>query len=212
MPSVETFLAFLGAAIVLAVIPGPSVLFIVGRSIAHGRRIGLVSVIGADLGLLLMAVLVAFGVGALITASEVAYWMIKIGGIAYLIYLGVQAIRHRKRDAAPSEEGAYPRGLGKALGQAFIVGATNPKTLAILTAALPQFVDPAAGATWAQLLVFGLTFWVLALVTDSAWALSAGAARDWFARSAKRREALSASGGAMMIALGGVLALESRAR
>ncbi|MFT4306176.1 MAG: LysE family translocator [Microbacterium sp.] len=209
MPSAETFLAFLAAATVLAVIPGPSVLFIVGRSVAHGRRVGLLSVIGADLGLLLMAVLVAFGVGALTAASELASLALKIGGIAYLIYLGIQAIRHRKRDATPPQEGA-PRSPGKALGQAFVVGATNPKTLAILTAALPQSVRPDAGATWAQLLVFGVIFWLLALVADSVWALGAGAARDWFARSARRREALGAAGGTMMIALGAVLALENR--
>ncbi|MFT4051447.1 MAG: LysE family translocator [Microbacterium sp.] len=211
MPSAQTLLAFLGVAAVLAVIPGPSVLFIVGRSVAHGRRVGLLSVIGADLGLLLMAVLVAFGIGALITASEVAYGVIKVGGILSLVFLGVQAIRHRKRDATPSDAGTS-HSPARALGQAFVVGATNPKTLAILTAALPQFVSPDAGATWAQLLVFGVIFWGLALLSDSVWALGAGTARDWLARSAKRREALGAAGGVMMITLGGVLALESRAR
>lgn len=209
MPSPTTLLAFLAAAAVLVAIPGPSVLFIVGRSIARGRRIGILTVLGTDLGLLLLALAVAFGVGAVIAASEVAFWVIKIAGAGYLVYLGVQAIRHRRADGQSSSD--TRRGALAELGQSFLVGVANPKTLAICTAVFPQFVDPAAGAVAPQLVVFALIFWVLAMVSDSVWALAAGSARAWFARSPRRREHLAVGGGVMMIALGGYVALAKRA-
>ena len=209
MPSLATLLAFLATSAVLVAIPGPSVLFIVGRSIAHGRRVGILSVLGTDLGLLVLALVVAFGVGALIAASEVAYWVIKILGATYLVYLGVQAIRHRKSNSEQST--GTRRGVFAALGQSFLVGVTNPKSLAICTAVFPQFVDPTAGLVSEQLVVFAVIFWVLAMCSDSVWALAAGSARTWFARSPRRREHLAAGGGFMMIALGGFLAFAKRA-
>ena len=209
MPSPTTLLAFVAAAAVLVAIPGPSVLFIVGRSIARGRRIGILTVLGADLGLLVLALAVAFGVGALITASEVAFWAIKIAGAGYLVYLGVQAIRHRRVEGQRSSRAR--RGALAELGQSLVVGVTNPKTLAICTAVFPQFVDPAAGAVSAQLAVFAVIFWLLAMFSDSVWALASGFARTWFARSPRRRERLAIGGGAMMIALGGYVALAKRA-
>lgn len=208
MPSLATLLAFVATCAVLVAIPGPSVLFIVGRSIAHGRRVGVLTVAGTDLGLLVLALVVAFGVGALIAASEVAFWAIKVAGAVYLVYLGAQAIRHRKSNAM-RPEGAR-RGVFAALGQSFLVGVTNPKTLAICTAVLPQFVDPAAGSVPTQLVLFAVIFWVMAMLSDGVWALAAGSARAWFARSTRRREHLAGGGGVMMITLGGYLAAAKR--
>jgi len=122
----------------------------------------------------------------------------------------VRTIAQRKAHAAVTTD-ASPQRLRRVFGQAMVVGFTNPKTLAFFVAVLPQFASPAAGPIPLQLAVFGLLFAVIAFCSDSVWALIAGSARDWFARSPKRIETLSATGGAMMIALGGVLALARRA-
>jgi Putative threonine efflux protein len=207
MLPLPNLLAFLAAAIVLVIMPGPTVLFVVGRSLALGRRGGLLSVLGNALGLIPIIVAVAFGVGAIITQSIVVFTILKIAGAAYIVYLGVQAIRHRKRTAAAVTAGVAPKSAGRMLAEGFVVGVTNPKTIAFFLAVLPQFVAPSAGWVPGQLLLLGGIFVVLALVSDGAWALAAGSARDWFARSPKRVERLGTTGGVMMIGLGGVLAL-----
>jgi threonine/homoserine/homoserine lactone efflux protein len=204
MPPIENFFAFAVTAAVIIVIPGPSVLFTIGRSIAFGRRAGFLSVAGNSLGIIPAILAVAFGVGAIVAASVVAFTVLKIAGGLYLAWLGIQAIRHRH--AHVSGISRVPSSSWKLLRQGFIVGFTNPKTLAFFLAVLPQFVDPAAGAVWAQLLLLGLTFQAIALVCDSVWALAAGTARAWFAKSPRRISTLSGAGGVMMIGLGGTLA------
>ena len=201
----ENLVAFALASVVIIVIPGPSVLFVIGRSIALGRRAGVLSVVGNSLGTIPAVLAVAFGVGAIVASSIVAFTVIKIVGAVYLVWLGIQAIRHR-RDAAARTVGG-PRSSWTLLRQGIVVGMTNPKTIAFFVAVLPQFVSPSAGPVWAQLLVLGLLFQVLALLCDGTWALAAGTAREWFARSPKRISALSGAGGVMMIGLGGTLAL-----
>lgn len=208
MIPLPNLLAFLAAAIVLVLMPGPTVLFVVGRSLALGRRGGLLSVLGNSLGLLPPVALVALGVGALVAESVVAFTVVKFAGAAYLIYLGIQAIRHRNRTSEKVMDGlAAPRSTFRLLFEGFLVGITNPKSIAFFVAVLPQFVDPAAGAVPLQLLVLGLIFIALALASDSMWALAAGGARDWFARSPKRISRLGAAGGVLMIGLGGALAV-----
>ncbi|TQK20611.1 threonine/homoserine/homoserine lactone efflux protein [Microbacterium sp. SLBN-154] len=201
----ENVAAFVVASVVIILIPGPSVLFVVGRSIALGRRAGVLSVVGNAIGTVPAVVAVAFGVGAIVASSVVAFTALKIAGALYLIYLGVQAIRHRRERVGAASTPAV--GTRRLLRQGFIVGLTNPKTIAFFVAVLPQFVEPAAGAVWAQLLVLGLIFQALALVCDSAWALAAGTARAWFATSPRRMATMSGTGGVMMIGLGGTLAL-----
>jgi threonine/homoserine/homoserine lactone efflux protein len=207
MIPLPNLLAFLAAAIVLVIMPGPTVLFVVGRSLSLGRRGGLLSVVGNALGLIPIIVAVAFGVGALIAESIVVFTIIKFAGAAYIVYLGIQAIRHRKRVAAAVASGVGHKSARRMLGEGFLVGVTNPKTIAFFLAVLPQFVSPDAGWVPGQLLLLGGIFVVLALLSDGAWALAAGSARDWFARSPKRVEHLGTTGGVMMIGLGGVLAL-----
>ncbi|MHA7264314.1 LysE family translocator [Arthrobacter sp. TMN-37] len=207
MVPMDNLLAFAIASVVLIVIPGPSVLFVIGRSIALGRRAGVLSVLGNSLGTVPVILAVAFGVGAVVASSVVAFTAIKIAGGAYLAWLGVQAIRHRHRHAPVRDTRRGPASALKLVGQGAVVGVTNPKTLAFFVAVLPQFVDPAAGAVWAQMLLLGFTFQALALVCDSAWAVASGTARAWFARSPRRISVLSATGGVMMVGLGGTLAL-----
>lgn len=207
MVPASNLLGFALASVVLIVIPGPSVLFTIGRSLALGRIGGLLSVLGNALGVLPLVVAVALGVGALVAESVVVFTVIKFVGALYLVYLGIQAIRHRA-DAAEAATGTLaPRSHWRQIGEGFLVGVTNPKTIAFMVAVLPQFVDYSAGFVPMQLAELGVIFVVLALCCDSIWALAAGTARDWFARSPKRISRLSATGGVMMIGLGGVLAL-----
>jgi threonine/homoserine/homoserine lactone efflux protein len=202
MVPTDHLLAFTAAALVLIVIPGPSVLFTIGRSLALGRIGGLLSVLGNALGLLPIIAAVAFGIGGIVAESVVLFTILKVVGALYLAYLGVQAIRHRKERAAAAAE--MPRSHGKQLGQGFVVGITNPKTIAFFVAVLPQFVDLNAGMVPTQMIELGLVFFVLALLSDGTWALIASGARDWFGRSPRRMERLTATGGGMMIGLGGI--------
>lgn len=195
-------LAFTLVAIPLILVPGPSVLFVIGRSLSLGRMGGLLSVIGNSMGALVAGIAVALGVGYLIAESVIAFTIIKIAGGLYLIYLGIQAIRHRKGSAQAVTEVAPRRGVLRLLLQGFLVGVTNPKTAVFFIAVLPQFVDRSAGSVPLQLATLAVVFIGLALVFDSLWALAAGFARDWFGRSPKRIERLGATGGVMMIGLG----------
>ncbi len=211
MPEWTTILAFSGAALILIVIPGPSVLFTVGRALALGRAAGIVSVAGNTVGSFVLASAVALGIGALIAASEIAFTIIKFAGAAYLVFLGIQTIVRRKKTTAQALDGAK-QSLWRVFLQAMVVGVTNPKTLAFFVAILPQFASPRTD--WpipVQLELFGFIFAIIAFVSDSIWALVAAGARRWFGKSPRRLEALTATGGVMMIGLGGVLAFVRRA-
>lgn len=207
MVPVENLWAFMLASVVLIVIPGPSVLFVIGRSLALGRVGGLLSVLGNAIGMLPLVAAVALGVGAIVAQSVVIFTIIKFAGALYLVHLGIQAIRHRADAAAAVNGDAPPRSHWRQLTEGFVVGITNPKTIAFFVAVLPQFVDFHAGSIPLQLFELGVVFVLLALLCDSIWAIAASAARDWFARSPKRASHLAATGGVMMIGLGGVLAL-----
>ena len=219
MISWEALGAFVALSFVIIVIPGPSVLFIVGRALQHGRREALLSVLGNAGGEVVHALLVAVGIGALIAASATAFTVLKIVGGAYLVYLGAQAIRHRRdglalptADAQATDALAAPRlGARRVLLESFTVGVTNPKTLVFVAAVLPQFVDPSRGPAWAQILLLGLVFAVVAVISDGAYALVASGARRWFASSPTRVARMRAAGGGMMAALGVALMVSRRA-
>lgn len=208
MPTTSTLLTFALAGIVLVAIPGPSVLFIVGRALAHGRRAALTSVAGNTTGAALVVLLVAFGLGAVAAGSAVVFGVIKFVGAGYLVYLGVQTIRHRgDLGAVLGASGAADRRL---YWQGVVVGFTNPKVLVFFAAVLPQFVDAGAGSATTQMLVLGLLFALIASVLDSAWGLAAGTARTWFVTSPARLRRIGGLGGAMMIVMGAGLALTGR--
>ncbi|WP_298740627.1 LysE family translocator [uncultured Microbacterium sp.] len=205
MVPLDNLLAFIAAAIVLIMIPGPAVLFSVGRTLTLGHRGGLLSVAGVTLALIPIVALVAAGVGAIIAQSLALFTVLKIAGALYLMYLGVQAIRHRRDAAADVTSTALPASPARQLWQGFVVGITNPKTLAFFVAVLPQFVDLQTGSVSLQMLELGLVFAMIALVSDSIWVFMAAGARAWFARSPRRIETLTATGGGMMIGLGAIL-------
>lgn len=209
MPSVESLLAFTLAGVVLVVIPGPSVLFIVGRALAHGRRAALTSVAGNTVGATLVVLAVALGLGAVAERSIAMFTVLKLVGAGYLVYLGVQTFRSRGDLAAAL--GSGPVGDDRRLfRQGVLVGATNPKVLVFFTAFLPQFTDPTAGSSTTQMLVLGLLFALIASVLDSMWGLAAGTARDWFATSPRRLSRLGGVGGITLIGLGAALAVTGR--
>ncbi|QIK62199.1 LysE family translocator [Leucobacter viscericola] len=206
MVSLENLLAFGIAAVILIVIPGPSVLFTIGRTLALGRVGGLLSVLGNSLGSAVIALAVALGVGTLVSQSVVVFTVVKFVGAAYMVYLGIQAIRHRKSAVSVTENPVRLTWRRQVL-QGFVVGVSNPKSIAFFIAVLPQFVSHEAGSVQLQMLELGLLFSLLAAICDSVWAMVAGAARAWFGKSPARMSAMSATGGGFMIALGAVLAL-----
>ena len=203
--------AFLVTVYVVILIPGPSVLFVVSRGIALGRRAALMTVLGNTSGLALQLALVAVGLGAILARSDTAFTVLKLLGALYLAYLGVSKIRDRKALAGALGVGhVAPRRTQRILREGFTVGATNPKGLIIFTAILPQFIDRSLGHTTLQLLTLGLICVVIAVLSDGAWALFSGAAREWLGRSPRRLEWLSAGGGVMLVGLGVGLAVSGR--
>jgi threonine/homoserine/homoserine lactone efflux protein len=203
-------LAFSLVALALIVVPGPSVLFVISRALCLGRRAALTTVVGNALGEYVQVVGVAVGVGVLVERSVLMFTAIKLCGAAYLVILGVRAIRHRSTMARVLEAATTPRSTWRIFSEGFVVGLSNPKSVIFFATILPQFVDRSAGQVPAQLLVLGLVFLLIALVSDSAWGLAAGTARLWLARSPRRLERIGGTGGLVMIGLGVGVALTRR--
>jgi threonine/homoserine/homoserine lactone efflux protein len=200
--------ALLSWALILA--PGPNVLFVISRSLQQGKAAGLAAVVGGQAGVFTQVLAVAFGIGALVARSAAVFTAIKLAGAVYLAYLGVQAIRHRRSLAAVLEVTVRPRPLARMLADGFAVGVSNPKAIVFFAAVLPQFVVRSAGHVTMQLILLGVIFGGIALVSDSCWALAAGSARAWFARSPRRLELIGGAGGLTMIGIGASLALAGR--
>jgi threonine/homoserine/homoserine lactone efflux protein len=204
VPSSSQWVAFLVASILFIQVPGPSLLFTIGRALTVGRREALLSVVGNAIGVTAQAVFVAVGLGAVVAASITAYTVIKVAGAAYVIYLGIQAIRHR-REAREAMQAHVSATRGHALRIGAVVGLTNPKTILFFVAFLPQFVNTGAGHVGVQMVVLGGVFGLMAVCSDSVWALLAARAREWFARKPARLDTLGATGGVMMVGLGAAM-------
>jgi threonine/homoserine/homoserine lactone efflux protein len=205
-------IAFAAVALVIIVIPGPSVLFVVGRALAHGRRVALASVLGNEAGSLVLVGLVAAGVGPLVERSALIFTVMKLAGAAYLVFLGARAFLQRRRHvpAELAEHAAAPRGWARAVLQGFLVGVSNPKTAIFFAAILPQFVARSRGDVPVQMLVLGAVFALIATISDGAWSLIASGARGWFGRSPRRLELVGGTGGLAMIGLGITVAVTGR--
>jgi threonine/homoserine/homoserine lactone efflux protein len=211
MPGADRFVAFALTSLVLILVPGPSVLFTIGRALTIGRRGALRSLVGNAAGCYLQVVAVAVGVGALVERSSRLYAAVKYVGAAYLVYLGVQAFRHRRAlgDALTAEAPAVRTSRRQFL-DGVLVGATNPKTIIFFTVVMPQFADRAAGALPVQLLALAAPFPLIAIGCDSVWAFAAGTAREWLARSPRRLAAVGGTGGLAIAGLGVTVALTGR--
>jgi len=210
MVSTDRLFAFAALAFALIVIPGPSVLFVVGRALSQGRRAALTTVVGNTLGAAVLVGAVALGVGSIVERSAVVFYALKLAGAAYLVYLGVKAWRHRGSLRDTFAGNGRSKGTLRTLWDGFAVGVANPKTIVFFAAVLPQFVDRGAGHVVPQMLVLGLVFNVIALVSDSVWGLIASTARDWFARSPRRLAMVGGLGGLTMIGLGVTVAVTGR--
>ncbi|MBO8184413.1 LysE family translocator [Streptomyces spirodelae] len=210
MLSTDRVLAFAAMSFLLIVVPGPSVLFVVGRALAHGRRAALTTVVGNTLGAYVLVVAVALGIGTLVERSVLVFTVLKLAGAAYLVHLGIKAWRQRRslQDAFEGRATAHS-GL-RTLWEGFAVGVANPKTIVFFAAVLPQFVDREQGHVAAQMLLLGLVFNVIAVVSDGVWGLAAATARSWFARSPQRLSLVGGAGGLAMIGLGVTVAATGR--
>jgi threonine/homoserine/homoserine lactone efflux protein len=205
-------LAFAAVITVLIAIPGPSVLFTISRALTVGRRAALFTVAGNELGLCVQLVAVAFGVGAVVQRSAQVITVIKLAGAVYLVFLGVQAIRHRRSMAEALAARVTPVRPLRAVRDGFVVGVANPKTIVFFVAGLPEFISTAPGhlPVPAQMLILGALFPVIALVLDSAWAAIAGTARQWLTGSPRRLALIGGTGGLVMIGLGVSIAATGR--
>ena len=205
-------LAFAAVVSVLIAIPGPSVLFTISRALTVGRRAALLTVAGNEIGLCVQVVAVAFGVGAVLERSAQVVTAVKLAGAVYLIYLGVQAVRHRKSVAEALAAEVRPVTPLRAIRDGFVVGVANPKSIVFFVAALPSFTSDTPGhlPVQAQMLVLGALFPVIALVLDSLWATIADTARRWLVRSPRRLALIGGAGGLVMIGLGLSVAVTGR--
>lgn len=201
---------FAVAAFVLIVIPGPSVLFVVGRALSLGRAAAIASVVGSALGNYVVAVLVAFGLGTLVERSELAFLVIKLAGGLYLVWLGIQAFRHRQALAAVTRTRAEATSRWRTARQGFVVGVTNPKALIMFGAVLPPFISRDEGHVPAQMLLMSLVAICIGLVSDSLWAMTASAVRSWFTHNPRRLAAVGGAGGLAMIGVGLTVAFTGR--
>lgn len=205
-------LAFLLTIYVLILIPGPSVLFVVSRGVALGRRAALATVAGNALGLVFQGTLVTIGIGSIVASSDAVFTALKLIGAAYLVFLGIRNIRERKAlaEVFSPRAATAPKSLRRIVREGFFVGATNPKGVLIFSAVLPQFIDRSQGHDTLQLATLGAICVVIALLLDGAWAIASGTARQWLGRSSRRLETMSGVGGATLVALGVGLAVTGR--
>lgn len=202
MPSLHSFATFALASFLLVIVPGPSVLFVISRGVALGRRAALATVIGNAAGVYVQALLVAVGLGAVISRSATVFNAIKLVGAGYLMYLGIQAVRHRRALSEVLDAAGTVRPTKHLLREGFVVGLANPKAAVFFAAILPQFVEPGGAPAGLQMAVLALVSVGVALVSDGAWGLAAGSARVWLSSSSRRLERLGGAGGITMIGLG----------
>jgi len=205
MPSPSTYALFLLAAFVINVIPGPAVLYIVSQSIDGGRRAALASVFGVGVGALVQTTAAAVGIASLLVASATAFDAVRYAGAAYLVFLGLRRLLRRE---SPETVGARtPRSLRRLFGQGVVVNVLNPKTALFMFAFLPQFVDVSRGHVALQIVVLGVSFALLGLLSDGAWGLAAAAAADRLRRSRRFQRAQRFVSGGMLLGLGAVAAV-----
>jgi len=209
MPDASTFGVFVAASLVLVVVPGPAVFYIITRSVDQGRPAGFASVLGVGVGGLVHATFAALGLSAILATSATAFSLVKWLGVAYLIWLGIQRI-FLADDEETVAEAAKPDRLSRIFSQGVVVNVLNPNTALFFFAFLPQFVHPEQGASWPQILFLGVTFVVIALISDGLYALLASTVGGWLRRrsvgSSFRRGRRYISGG-VYLALGAASAI-----
>jgi len=179
VPDLSTLAVFSLAAFALIAIPGPAVLYIVAQSVDHGRRAGLISTLGIEAGAMVHVAAATVGLSSLLASSATAFTIIKYCGAAYLVFLGIRRLLTRveveKQTVVTARRHLFRDGV--------VVNALNPKTALFFLAFLPQFVDTGRGAAWLQIFILGMVFILVAFVSDTAWAITAGTVGGWLKRS-----------------------------
>ena len=203
MINTQNLTQFVLASVAIILVPGPSVMFVIARAVAWGRITAAITALGNALGMLLLSVFIAIGLGPLLQRYELLLVVVQVLGGMYLIHLGIDAWRHKQEhaDDMVKIEEVKPSSY-QILRQGFTVGALNPKALVFFSAVFPQFVDPDVGSITIQLLIFGAIFTALALLLDGTWGVLVGSSRDWFVTSRNRLVFLRTVGAVVMMALG----------
>lgn len=197
MPDGSTLLLFAGASLALLALPGPAVIYVVTRSLDQGRTAGIVSVLGVETGTFAYALAAAAGLTGLIAASETGFTIVRYAGAAYLVYLGVRKLRER---GEPQD--ALSSGHSRLFLKGVLVQLLNPKIAIFFLAFLPQFADSASGPVAVQILVLGTIFTLLAVLSDGAYVLLAGAVGGWLRTGRRARGWLAKLSGGVYIGLG----------
>lgn len=203
LQNIVTFIAF---ALVIIAIPGPSVMFAISRALVLGKRGAVLTVVGNGIGVFGQALAVSIGLGVLIQSNDVLMHVIRLAGAAFLMYLGITAIRHRRDGLDLSAPATVPTS-SHILRESIVVGLSNPKTIVFFSAAFPQFVVSDGSPIVWQMIELSVIFVVFGISGDAIYALSAGAARDWFAQSPSRVVTMRTIGGIAMTTLGLITAL-----
>ncbi len=200
LPSSSNLAAFLVLALVIIVVPGPGVLFTIGRALILGTKAALLSVLGNAFGVGLQIVVISLGLGVAIQQSELLFLAIRVFGAGMIIYLGVKAIISRADFDLNAQQESSTSAL--VVRQSIVVGITNAKTFVFFIAALPSFTSPELGNPIIQMLLLGAIFSVIGILSDSVYAIAAGQARSWLASSHQRLATFRGMGGLALTLLG----------
>jgi threonine/homoserine/homoserine lactone efflux protein len=208
MPGSASLLGFVAAALIILVIPGPGVFYILARSLGQGTRAGLASVLGLSAGALVHVAAATAGLSAILMTSATAFGVVKMLGAGYLIYLGLRTLLASGRGAGLTT--ALPARMSRVFADGVIVSLFNPKLALFFVAFLPQFVEPGRGPVPQQVLLLGLLYVLLALVTDGGYALLASSLRRWLGGRVMQGPLPQYVSGAMYLGLGVGTALGGR--
>jgi threonine/homoserine/homoserine lactone efflux protein len=201
---------FFIASITIIMVPGPSVLFTLARGVAWGREVAVLTVLGNSIGTLILSVIVAVGLGPLLSHSKTFSITLQLAGGLYLLWLGIGAMRHRHAHAAAmAQREEYRPSNVHVIRQGFTVGILNPKSLVFFAAVFPHFVNRTKGSVTVQLLVFGVIFSVMAFLSDGTWGMIAGTAREWLSSSPNRLVVLRTVGACVMMTLGVIIVVSA---
>ena len=207
MESISYWLLFLSAAIAINITPGPDMVYILSRTIAQGRKIGIASSLGVCSGAVIHIVAAAFGLSAILATSAMAFGVVKYVGAVYLVYLGIQALRSKRISFDIPVKKQRQSTFWKAFRQGVLIDILNPKAAIFFMAFLPQFVRPELGHAAAQILMLGFLVNLIGVVIEAVLVLTAAQTTCFFRNNKKFSILLDRVLGSMLIGLGIRLAL-----
>ena len=205
MPDWSKLSLFISVTVALVFMPGPNTLYIIARSVNQGRRAGVVSSFGVQVGSLIHIAAAALGLSALLLSSALAFGVVKYAGAAYLIYLGVKTLLTKEKAGQVGE--VKQASLSRVFYQGIIINLLNPKTALFFFAFLPQFIDPARGRVGVQVVSLGAILVLLGTLSDMTYALAAGSIGHWLRGNLKFLRAQRYFAGSIYLGLGAATAL-----